>query len=47
MSEAKKPLNSSKSAVFLHDHPNFLDLLRPVGQARDVNAGISKKLKSS
>jgi hypothetical protein len=43
MSEAKKPRHSSKSAVFLHDHPNFLDLLRQVGQARGVNPYLVEK----
>jgi hypothetical protein len=37
MSEAKKSARTSKTAVFLLDHPNFLDLVRKVGQARGVN----------
>ena len=37
MPEAKKPARSGKTAGFLHDHPNFLDLIRQVGQARGVN----------
>jgi hypothetical protein len=36
MSEAKTSRRTEKTAVFLHDHPDFLDLIRQVGQQRSV-----------
>jgi Nucleotidyl transferase AbiEii toxin, Type IV TA system len=36
MPEAKQPARIGKSAVFLHDHPNFLDLIRQVGQEKGI-----------
>ena len=32
-----------KSAVFLHDHPNFTDLIRQVGQAQHVPSYLVEK----
>lgn len=43
MSEAKRAARTGKSAIFLHDHPNFLDLVRQVGQARGVNPYLVEK----
>lgn len=36
MLDAKKPGRTGKTTGFLHDHPNFLDLLRQVGQERGI-----------
>lgn len=36
MSEAKKPGRTGKTAGFLHDHPNFSDLIRQVGQESGI-----------
>lgn len=36
MPEAKRPGRTGKTVGFLHDHPNFLDLIRQVGQARGI-----------
>lgn len=43
MPEAKRPGRTGKSAGFLHDHPNFLDLIRQVGQERSVNPYLVEK----
>jgi hypothetical protein len=43
MPEAKKPGRSVKTAGFLHDHPNFLDLIRQVGQQRGINPYLVEK----
>ena len=36
MLDAKKSGRTGKAAGFLHDHPNFLDLIRLVGQERGI-----------
>ena len=36
MPEAKRTARTGKTAGFLHDHPNFLDLIRQVGQERGI-----------
>ncbi len=43
MSETKKPVRSGKTEGFLHDHPNFLDLIRQVGQQRGINPYLVEK----
>ena len=43
MAETKKPRRTGKAAVLLHDHPNFLDLVRQVGQARGINPYLVEK----
>lgn len=43
MPEAKRPARTRKAAGFLHDHPNFLDLIRQVGQERGVNPYLVEK----
>jgi len=43
MSEAKKPTRTAKPTGFLHDHPNFLDLIRQVGQQRGINPYLVEK----
>ena len=41
--EAKRSGRDSKTAGFLHDHPNFLDVIRQVGQARGISPYLVEK----
>ena len=43
MPEAKIPKRVGKAAGFLHDHPNFLDLIRQVGQERGIGPYLIEK----
>jgi Nucleotidyl transferase AbiEii toxin, Type IV TA system len=43
MPETKLPARVGKSAGFLHDHPNFLDLIRQVGQERGIAPYLVEK----